>query len=66
MSSRGTETQRDSGDGITSGWARTGIGGPEATLSPEESIKACMSVLSNLSTENSGSLLSYNGETIEW
>nr|XP_022344163.1 uncharacterized protein LOC111137142 [Crassostrea virginica] len=48
------------------GWARTGIGGPEATLSPEESIRACMSVLSNLSTENSGSLLSYNGETIEW
>ena len=27
------------------GWARTGIGGPEATLSPEERIKACMSVL---------------------
>ena len=48
------------------GWARTGIGGPEATLSPEESIKACMSVPLNLSTENSGSLLSYNGETIEW
>ena len=62
MSSRGTETQRDYVDG----WARTGIGGPEATLSPEERIKACMSVLSNLSTENSGSLLSYNGETIEW
>ena len=41
------------------GWARTGIGGPEATLSPEESIRACMNVLSHLSTENSGSLLSF-------
>ena len=35
------------------GWMRTGIGGPQATLSPEESIKACMNVLSNLSMENS-------------
>ena len=30
------------------GWMRTGIGGPQATLSPKESIKACMHVLSNL------------------
>ena len=44
------------------GWMRTGIGGPQATLSPKESIKACM----NLSTGNSGCLLSHNGETTEW
>lgn len=49
------------------GWVRTGIGGQEATLSPEESIKDCLNVLSKkLSTENSGCLLSYNGEKIEW
>ena len=48
------------------GWVRTEIGGPEATLSPEESIKACLNVLSNLSTEKSGCFLSHIGETIEW
>lgn len=48
------------------GWVRTGIGGPEATLSTEESIKDCLNVLSKLSNENSGCLLSYNGEKIEW
>nr|XP_011422365.2 C-factor-like [Crassostrea gigas] len=48
------------------GWVRTGIGGPEATLSPEESIKDCLNVLSKLSTEKSGCLLSNNGDKIEW
>lgn len=48
------------------GWVRTGMGGPEATLSPEESIKDCLNVLSKLSTEKSGCLLSNNGDKIEW
>lgn len=48
------------------GWARTDIGGPKAELSAEESINACMNVLSKLSSDNSGLFMSYNGQVIDW
>ncbi|XP_062592212.1 C-signal-like [Saccostrea cucullata] len=48
------------------GWVRTDIGGPQAEMSPEESVKACLTVLSKLSRENSGRFLSYTGEVIDW
>jgi NAD(P)-dependent dehydrogenase (short-subunit alcohol dehydrogenase family) len=48
------------------GWARTNIGGPHADLSAEESVHACMNVLSKLSSDNPGIFMSYSGEVLDW
>ncbi|KAF7649636.1 hypothetical protein LDENG_00138470 [Lucifuga dentata] len=48
------------------GWVRTDMGGPEAPMSPEESITSVLSVIGGLTEKDHGSFLSYNGEPLPW
>ena len=44
--------------------AQTGYRGP--ALSPEESVKNMIKVITNLSPEQAGSFLQYDGKTLPW
>jgi NAD(P)-dependent dehydrogenase (short-subunit alcohol dehydrogenase family) len=48
------------------GWVRTDMGGPNAQLSPEESISRMRQVIAGLTLEDSGRFLSYDGSEIPW
>ncbi|XP_052437713.1 C-factor [Carassius gibelio] len=48
------------------GWIRTDMGGPEAPLSPEESISCVLSVIGGLTEKDHGSFLHYTGEQLPW
>ena len=48
------------------GWVRTGMGGPEADLSPEESVAAMLRVLDRLGPEDNGALLDWQGRALPW
>jgi len=51
---------------VSPGWVRTDMGGPEAPLSPEESISGLRSVIEGLSPESSGKFLNHDGTELEW
>lgn len=58
-------------DGITCvavhpGWVRTDMGGPNATLSVEESARAILLTLDEASPEQSGAFLNYDGVPLPW
>lgn len=58
-------------DGITTavlhpGWVRTDMGGPNATLSPEESVTAMRKTIDGLGAEQSGGFFDYDGAPIGW
>lgn len=48
------------------GWVRTDMGGPSATVSPEESAAGMAKVLSEFGTEDSGRFMRYDGTEIDW
>ncbi|XP_018620816.2 uncharacterized protein LOC108942158 [Scleropages formosus] len=48
------------------GWVRTDMGGPEAPLSPEESISSLLNVIGGLNEKNHGGFLHYTGEPLPW
>lgn len=48
------------------GWVRTDIGGPQATLSAEESVRKQLFVITNLVPQESGRYLDYTGYTLSW
>lgn len=48
------------------GWVRTDMGGPRATLSPEESAHYIMKVLDRLTPEDTGKFFTYQGEEYPW
>ncbi len=48
------------------GWVRTDMGGHNALISVEESVKGMMKVISNTSIKNSGQFLNYDGKEIPW
>ncbi|MEM7707500.1 MAG: SDR family oxidoreductase [Pseudomonadota bacterium] len=48
------------------GWVRTDMGGPSATLSPEESVSAMRDVISSVSTGDSGQYRAYTGAVVPW
>lgn len=59
------------GDGFTvlalhPGWVQTDMGGPNATLKPEESVSGMRSVIAGLTPEDSGSYRAYNGDDVPW
>jgi NAD(P)-dependent dehydrogenase (short-subunit alcohol dehydrogenase family) len=59
------------GDGFTCivmspGWVRTDMGGPEANLSPAESIGGMLRVIDGLAPADTGRFFSHDGETIPW
>lgn len=51
---------------VRPGWVRTDMGGPNAPLSPQESIRGMISVMGRLTPEASGRFLSHNGQEIPW
>jgi NAD(P)-dependent dehydrogenase (short-subunit alcohol dehydrogenase family) len=51
---------------ISPGWVQTDMGGPNANLTPEESIAGMRVVIANLTPANTGAYWNYDGETISW
>jgi NAD(P)-dependent dehydrogenase (short-subunit alcohol dehydrogenase family) len=48
------------------GWVRTDMGGKNATLSPEESVRGLIRVIGSLTTADNGRFLDYSGEGLPW
>jgi NAD(P)-dependent dehydrogenase (short-subunit alcohol dehydrogenase family) len=48
------------------GWVKTDMGGPNATLTPEESVTAMRKVFDRLKPSDSGKLWNYDGTTAPW
>jgi NAD(P)-dependent dehydrogenase (short-subunit alcohol dehydrogenase family) len=51
---------------MSPGWVKTDMGGPEAPLTPEESIKGMREVIDRLTSEDSGQFWSYDGKQLKW
>lgn len=51
---------------MSPGWVRTDMGGPQATLSPEESVRGMLAVVAKLGPDDNGRFLNHDGETIPW
>ena len=48
------------------GWVRTDMGGPDADLAPDESIRGMIQVVDRLGAWDSGKFLSYDGSELPW
>ncbi|HEC22974.1 MAG TPA: SDR family oxidoreductase [Chloroflexi bacterium] len=48
------------------GWVQTDMGGQEAPLKPEESIRGMRAVIESLRPEDSGRFLQWDGEELPW
>lgn len=58
-------------DGLTMGmlhpgWVKTDMGGPQAPLSPQESVSGMRQVIDELSHEQTGTFHNYDGQNIPW
>ena len=51
---------------LNPGWVRTDMGGSNAELEPEESIRALRKVIAGLKPEDSGKFFTYTGEELPW
>lgn len=51
---------------IHPGWVQTDMGGPRATLTPEQSITGMRKVIDGLKPEDSGKFWSYDGTNLPW
>jgi NAD(P)-dependent dehydrogenase (short-subunit alcohol dehydrogenase family) len=51
---------------MSPGWVRTDMGGPNATLSPEESISGMRAVIERLQPSDSGNYWNYDGQQLPW
>jgi NAD(P)-dependent dehydrogenase (short-subunit alcohol dehydrogenase family) len=48
------------------GWVQTDMGGAQAPLRPEESVRGMINVIDGLKAEDGGRFLSYEGQEIPW
>ncbi|GGD51475.1 SDR family oxidoreductase [Pseudoxanthomonas indica] len=48
------------------GWVRTDMGGPQAALTPQESVAALLTLLQKAGLEQSGSFLDWQGDPLPW
>jgi NAD(P)-dependent dehydrogenase (short-subunit alcohol dehydrogenase family) len=48
------------------GWVKTDMGGPNADIVPQDSIKSMLQFFDTLTLENSGGYYDYTGRTIPW
>jgi NAD(P)-dependent dehydrogenase (short-subunit alcohol dehydrogenase family) len=51
---------------VNPGWVRTDMGGPNATLSPQESITAMKGLIERLGPDQSGKFFNYDGREYPW
>lgn len=51
---------------VNPGWVRTDMGGPNAKLSPEESVSALRRLIATLGPKDSGRFYSYDGREYPW
>ena len=51
---------------IHPGWVRTDMGGPNAPLSPQESVRAMRRLIDTLGPKDSGKFYSYDGHEHPW
>jgi len=51
---------------IGPGWVQTDMGGPNANLTPTESVSGMLSVLFKLTGEQNGTCWRYNGTSVSW
>jgi NAD(P)-dependent dehydrogenase (short-subunit alcohol dehydrogenase family) len=51
---------------VNPGWVKTDMGGPNAKLSPEESIQAMRRLIAKLGPEDSGKFYNYDGREYPW
>jgi NAD(P)-dependent dehydrogenase (short-subunit alcohol dehydrogenase family) len=51
---------------VNPGWVRTDMGGPNAKLSPEQSVTAMRRVIAKLGPEDSGRFYNYDGREYPW
>lgn len=51
---------------IHPGWVKTDMGGPNASLTPEESIRGMRAVIQKLGPADTGTYWSYSGEQVPW
>ena len=59
------------GDGVIAvalhpGWVRTDMGGSNARLSTEESVAGMIEVIDDLTSEDAGRFLTYDGQELSW
>ncbi len=48
------------------GWVQTDMGGPNATLTPTDSVHSIRKLLAKLSPEDSGTFMRYDGSKLTW
>lgn len=48
------------------GWVQTDMGGPNATLTPEQSIEGMLKLLDRLKPEDTGRFFQYDGKNLPW
>lgn len=48
------------------GWVQTDMGGKNATLTPEQSVRSMLTVFDRLSAADSGQFLNYDGSELPW
>ena len=51
---------------IHPGWVQTDMGGPNAALTPMQSVSGIRSVIDDLTIDDSGTLRRHNGESVPW
>ena len=51
---------------INPGWVRTDMGGPDADIDTNESVKGMLQVIHSLKLQDTGHFYDYTGETIPW
>ncbi len=51
---------------MSPGWVKTDMGGPNARLTPEESISGMIEVINGLTAEDSGKFFNHAGEKLPW
>jgi NAD(P)-dependent dehydrogenase (short-subunit alcohol dehydrogenase family) len=51
---------------LNPGWVKTDMGGPNAKLSPEESVGAMRRLIAKLGPEDSGRFYNYDGREYQW
>lgn len=48
------------------GWVKTDMGGEDADLTPEESVRGMLRVIDGLTRQDNGTFLRWNGRTLAW